>query len=346
MNEYWRNDLNKNAMSGSELMMTELTAHIKDDVDLDKYQFVLSRPELHELDENKIRILWCHDLPEDPQVEGFLKSGGWKRFHRFVFVSNWQAQRFIERYNIPWERTVVMRNAINAIDVDVEEKWNFTDPDQEIRFCYHTTPHRGLGILVPVFEHLCDEFSNIHLDVFSSFNIYGWGDRDEHFKPIFDRIDEHDHMSNLGTLPNDKMQKYLGDNVHVFAYPSIWTETSCRSLIEAMSAGAMCIHPNNGALFETAGQFTFMYHWDDVAERHAGIFHAMMVNAIQLIRSSDDDRKALIMKLGGQKSYADVNYSWEVRKREWVGFLKSIENLPKAIEAPSGDTTFNYEVNY
>ncbi len=341
-NEYWRNEMNQNAMSGSELMMTELESELDSKL-LDNFQIVLSRPELHELRDDKVRILWCHDLAEDPQVENYLANDGWKKFHRFVFVSNWQCQRFIERYNIPWERTVVMRNAIKSIDVDIEKKWKFPEPDQEIRFVYHTTPHRGLGILVPVFEHICEEFGNIHLDVFSSFKIYGWEERDQQFEPIFERIRESQNMTLHDTMPNDQMQRYLAENSHVFAYPSIWTETSCRALIEAMSAGCMCIHPNLGALFETAGQFTFMYHWDDKAERHAGLFHATLVNAIELIRSQDE---ALAMKLSGQKSYADVNYSWEVRKREWEAFLNSIKDLPTEIEETPKGRTFSYEVNY
>lgn len=342
--EYWRNEANKNAMSGSELMMTELEKNLDKDL-LDNFQIVLSRPELHELDENKVRILWCHDLAEDGQVASFLSNEGWRRFHRFVFVSNWQCQRYIERYNIPWERTIVMRNAINPIDVDIEKKWTFPEEDAQINFVYHTTPHRGLHILAPVFAHLCEEFSNIHLDVFSSFKIYGWEQEDQRpeFQQVFDMIKEHDHMTLHETLPNADMQRHLAEKAHVFSYPSTHTETSCRALIEAMSAGCMCIHPNNGALFETAAQFTFMYHYDTNPQRHAGMHFATLTNAIELIRSNDP---ALKMKLSGQKSYADVNYSWDVRKREWEAFLGSIKDLPREIEEANAGTTFSYEVNY
>jgi glycosyltransferase involved in cell wall biosynthesis len=343
-NEYWRNEMNQNAMSGSEMMMTELEQNVDSEL-LSNFQIVLSRPELHDLDETKIRILWCHDLPEDPQVASYLQNGGWSRFHRYVFVSNWQAQRFIERYGIPWNRTIVLSNAINPIDVGVEDKWSLTE-DDTIRFVYHTTPHRGLGILVPVFEHIAEQIPNIHLDVFSSFSVYGWQERDEQFKPIFDRIEESEYMTYHGGQPNDVVRRFLRDEAHVFAYPNIWPETSCRALIEAMSAGCVCVHPNYGALFETAGKFTFMYHFDNEAERHAGVHHQAIVNSIGMIRSEDID--ALKMKLSGQKSYADVNYSWEIRQHEWTAFLQNLlqQDLPREIETASSGEVFSYEVNY
>ena len=343
-NEKWRNVMNQNAMSGSELMMTELEAHEGVASLLDDFQIVLSRPELHELDETKIRILWCHDLPEDPQVAEFLKDGGWARFHRYVFVSNWQCQRFIERYGIPWERTIVMRNAIHPIEPTLEDKWSVAR-DDKIRFVYHTTPHRGLGIMVPVFEHICETHENIHLDVFSSFSVYGWEERDDQFKPLFARIEEHEHMTYHGGQSNEVVREFLRDEAHVFAYPNMWPETSCRALMEAMSAGCMCIHPNNAALFETAGQFTFMYHYDDNAQRHAGAFHQAVVNAIDTIRSDDFD--ALLMKLSGQMSYADVNYNWALREHEWIAFLTHLKNqdLPRAIEQAKTGEVFSYEVN-
>jgi hypothetical protein len=38
---------------------------------------------------------------------------------------------------------------------------------ERIKLIYHTTPHRGLQILVPVFEKLCEWHDDIELDVFS-----------------------------------------------------------------------------------------------------------------------------------------------------------------------------------
>jgi hypothetical protein len=54
---------------------------------------------LFDIDETKIRILWQHDLPGDPESE-HLKNGGHDRFHKIVFVSNWQMQQYINHYMV------------------------------------------------------------------------------------------------------------------------------------------------------------------------------------------------------------------------------------------------------
>src|SRR6185436_14024378 len=146
---------------------------------------------------------------------------------------------------------IVLYNAIEPIPL-VEK------PPDTINFVYHTTPHRGLEILVPVFENIVREFPNVHLDVFSSFAAYGWNERDKPYEPLFAKIAEHPNMTYHGYQPNDVVREYL-QRAHYFAYPNTWLETSCIALMEAMSAGCVCLHPNAGALPETSGGLTRMY---------------------------------------------------------------------------------------
>ena len=94
-------------------------------------------------------------------------------------------------------------------------------------------------------------YDNVHLDVFSSFNAYGWAERDEPYQELFDKIEAHPQMTYHGFKPNNIVRNAL-QKAHIFAYPSIWMETSCIALMEAMSAGLMCVHPNLAALPETA----------------------------------------------------------------------------------------------
>jgi len=341
--EYWRNDMNANAISGSELMMKNLEKSLGSEF-LKDFHFTLSR-QRGELPEDKFRIFYAHDLPTDPESVKALDCGNWRNFHKIVFVSNWQQQHFIEKFQIPWSRTIVMPNAIKEIDVDLTEKFEL--PKNKVKFIYHTTPHRGLGILVPVFQKLAEEFPNkVHLDVYSSFKIYGWEDRDKQFEPLYNTIREHKDMTYLGTVSNDKVRKALA-KADIFAYPSVWTETSCLSLIEAMSAGCLCIHPNLGALYETAGNWTFMYPFQEDPNIHASHFYEMLAHGTKLLLKMP---KSLKLKLMGQKSYTDVTYSWEVRSVAWKGMLDSLRSLPRGFETsmPPDDKpegTFNYTVD-
>lgn len=318
----WRTEENINANGGTELMMDALYRNVDNDL-LDKFQIIPSR--VRELDPTKVRVLWCHDLAGDPE-SNHLANGGWSRFHKIVFVSHWQQQQYINHYQIPWDRTIVMHNAIDPI---VREQ---TDKKDTIDIVYHTTPHRGLEIVVPVFAKLYEKHKDIKLHVFSSFKIYGWEQRDQPYQPLFDDISKHPAMVYHGTVSNPEIKRQLA-TMDIFAYPSIWQETSCISLIEAMSARLMCVHPNFGALYETAANWTQMYNWSDDVNRHANMFAAVLDNAIDAVRSN---HPSLAIKLDNQKSYCDLFYNWQIRKLQWTELLNSLKDSPTEIEQPSG----------
>ena len=220
-----RNETNANAMGGSEIIATKLAERINPEL-LKEFQIVNSR--VRDLDETKVRILLLHDLPGDPESE-FLKNGGYNKFHKLVFVSNWQMQEYIKYYNIPWSKCVVIQNFIDPIE---EHK----KPDDVIRLGYWSTPHRGLNILVPVFEKLCEKYDNLELDVYSSFKIYGWEERNAQYEKLFDRCRNHPKINYHGSVDNQTIREKV-KGMHILAYPSIWQETSCIVLMEAMAAG-------------------------------------------------------------------------------------------------------------
>lgn len=302
-----RNETNENAMGGTELMAHRLYDSFPPE-QFEEFQIIFSR--VRELDESKCRILCLHDLPGDPESDAALKDGGWKRFQRLVFVSNWQMQNYQMHYQIPASKCLVMANAIEPIEP--HEK-----PDGTIRLGYWSTPHRGLNILVPVFEALADKFDNIELDVFSSFSLYGWDQRDDIYEPVFNRCKDHSRINYHGAVDNNTLRQHL-KQIHILAYPNIWVETSCLVLMEAMSAGILAVHPNLGALFETAANWTNMYQFHEDQQKHAGMFYGMMEEAIQQL--NDPSTKA---RLSVQKTYADVFYSWPVRRLHWENFLNS-----------------------
>ena len=156
---------------------------------------------------------------------------------------------------VPYSESVVIKNAIDPIE-------HHEKPKDKINLIYHTTPHRGLDILYAVYEQLAKNRDDIHLDVYSSFNVYGWPQRDVEFKPLFDKLEAHPNITYHGAVPNSEVREAL-KKAHIFAYPCTWVETSCISAIEAMSAGCAVVCPNLGALPETTSNFGIMYPFDE-----------------------------------------------------------------------------------
>jgi glycosyltransferase involved in cell wall biosynthesis len=306
-----RNDLNKNARGGTELMQERLHSSIDPDL-LSKFQIIPSR--VRELEDDKKKILWLHDLPNDPESAHLSESKSRERFDKIVCVSDWQMQLYNLISNVPYSDCIVIKNAIDPIPVKVKE-YNGT-----INLIYHTTPHRGLEILVPVFEELCKLHDNIHLDVYSSFEIYGWKDRDVQYQELFDRCRAHEKISYHGSVSNEEIREALVRS-HIFAYPSIWPETSCLAVIEAMSAKNIVVCPNYAALPETCSNFAMMYPYTENKNAHAVQFAHTLNNAIESIKNNID---GLDPYLDFQKQFFDYFYSWSKRKLEWENLLNSI----------------------
>lgn len=257
-------EVSGNSRGGTEMMRTRVLENTRHDL-LKNVAIHFSRP--RQMYDDVKNILYAHDLAEDPEMN-ILTNGGWQQFDRLVFVSAWQRDQYITRYDIPYSKCTVIHNAIEK---------EYSAPEKEydtIRFVYHTTPHRGLELLVPIFDALSNDYDNIHLDVYSSFGIYGWEQRDAPYEGLFTNIKTHSKMTYHGVQPNDVVLEAL-DNAHIFLYPNIWKETSCIAMIEAIRSGVLCIHPNHGALTETAGNATVMYDYTEDTRYHANYAYSV-----------------------------------------------------------------------
>jgi glycosyltransferase involved in cell wall biosynthesis len=308
--EFVRNELSKNAMGGTELMALRMVRDIDPEL-LKNFQIIHSR--VRELRPDLKKILVFHDLPNDPEVQKFANNTEYcDQFDKLVFVSDWQLQYYNLTLGIPYSKSIVIHNGVEEFPIR-----NKRDPLDKIRIIYHTTPHRGLEFLVPVFEELCKYHNDIELDIYSSFNIYGWGERDKQYQELFDRCTNNPRIINFGYKPNIVVRHAL-ERADIFAYPSIWPETSCIAAIEALMAGVSVVCPNYAALPETCANFAHMYQWSEDKQEHATRFLHVLHNTINLIRDNPELDKEF------QQIYHNKVHSWNVQKQRWEQLLKSL----------------------
>ena len=290
-------------MGGTELMQKRLHESIPASI-LNNFQIIPSR--LRKLEAGKKHIYWVHDLATDPEVK-HLEKGGWKKFDKIVFVSHWQQQQYHDILGVPFSAGTVIKNAIEPIETHDK-------PGDVIRLVYFSTPHRGLDILVQVFQELSKKYDNIELDVISSFELYGWKERDKPFELLINYCKKHPKINYYGSMPNDQLREHL-KKCHIFAYPSTWVETSCLCLIEAMSAGLTCVHSSLGALPETSMHLTMQYDYHEDKEKHAQIFYSNLKNAIDMYRSKNV--QSVIENVNRLKMVSDSVFNWDARSKEW-----------------------------
>ena len=186
--------------------------HIQDILEVysDKFNVITNIFEQKDtIDTKKSNIYWCHDNEGDPLYQNI------KREDIFVFVTEYQKKNFIEYYSLDSSRCHVIKNAI--IPIEKHKK-----PNDICRLIYMSTPHRGLDILVTVFEKLVPILKrnniNVHLDIYSSFERCGRKDLDdsEYFKSLYEKIINHENMTYHGSVNHHKIIEAL-KKTHIFA---------------------------------------------------------------------------------------------------------------------------------
>ena len=313
------NEMNKNANGGTEITTRQLF-NLLDPSDLEGVQIISSR--VRELDPDKLRIYHLHDLPNDPEASHLREAASRDRFDRIVFSSNWQYQQFRTELRMPFS------DQCRVIETGVEPMaWTEkSDPrTTPIRLLYTSTPHRGLELLVPVFEELHELFPFIELDVYSSFKLYGWDAQDKLYEPLYERCKAHPAIRYHGAVDQATVRKAYQD-AHIFAYPSIWPETSCRCLIEAMMAGCLCVHPNYAALPDTSSGMTDWYDGDDNKDRHARRFAEAMAQIINILRTTDVwDSTGLTNRRKLAHTIATTRFGWPTVIRKWKNLIAELK---------------------
>lgn len=307
------NELNKESNGGTELTTRGLFNRLTRD-ELDGVQIITAR--VRDVDPDRIKIYHLHDLAGDPEASHLQDPTSRARFDKLVFSSNWQYQQYRDYLGVPYShQSCVIETGVEPIPL-------VDKPKDKIRLIYTSTPHRGLEILVPVFIALADKYPNIELDVYSSFGIYGsaWEERDKQYEPLFEACRNHPQINYHGWADQETVRAAY-QRAHIFAYPCIWPETSCRSLIEAMSAGCLAVHPNFSALADTSGGLTVQYDGDhENMNLHANIFAHTLMYAIENVQNND-----LTNLLTFIKTYADTRFSWDSIMPKWKGLIASLK---------------------
>lgn len=257
---------------------------------------------------NKKQILWVHDHHLDEHTP--ILSYNWDHY---VFVSSWQRDQFVGRYQIPYSKISVIENVIDFIP----QKTN--KPKESINLVYSSVPDRGLDILYDVFCKLDKEIDNLFLTIYSSFQLYGWSDFDKSFLTLFEKLSNHKKINFKRFV--DSHDAVLGSkyNSHLFVYPCTWWENSCISLIESIACGCICIHPNIGALPETSAGRSITYDFTENKDEH--------------VQRCYDITRSTILKLQNNEEILPNNYQLVLYKHtlshfknKWIDLLNSINN--------------------
>ena len=306
--------LNNACFGGSENQLRLLLKYLPDE-EFKNINLVLNNTDLKLLENDKINILWMQHFVNQEEAKNLGSKTYVDKLDFIVFNSHWNFEKFVYQFKVPENKCVVIKNAIEKIEY--EEK-----PKDKINLIYHTTPWRGLALLLKVFNNL--NIENVELNVCSSTTIYGKKFHDIYGKKYEDLFNECQNTKNvnyLGFLPNEKIIKLL-KKIHIYSYPSIWAETSCISAIESMGAGCEVVTTNLGALYETCSPFGTFVGFDRNFNNLEKKYSKLLYKTIKNYWSDKNQEK---LKL--QRETINSTYSWDLRSNEWKNLFDEARGL-------------------
>lgn len=265
------------------------------------------------------KMVYWNQLSFDQNAVQFLREKqNVDRIDHFIFVSNWQAEQFRKIFNIPGEKTSVIKNAC----IGIKPKQSIINK-KKIKICYTSTPWRGLDVLLRSWEILNPE--NCELHIFSSCKIYGkdFASEDTKYEFLYDWCKRLPNVVYRGSIPNEELRKELPE-FDILAYPNTFEETSCIAVIESLSTGLRVITSALGALPETCEGWARMYSYVDDREKHAQVFAQVLSEEIELFKSGKLNEHLLLQS----KVYGD-KWHWNERIKDWEYLLKKINPLSK-----------------
>ena len=266
---------------------------------------------------DQVNVVWQHLSYDQPNVQYMRDRKFVDSVDYFLYVSHWQYNKFREHYQIPEYKSFIIKNATPKFEVKPKVM------DGKIKLLYSSTPWRGLAILIKAIDILNKTRDDFELDIYSSTRIYGdMFEQSEKgkFDTLFDKCKNTANVNFRGYGLNEQVRQALQDT-HIYVYPSIFEETSCLAVIEAMSAGCHVVTTNYGALPETCGEFATMIEFDssvsNLIERYADTLNSVLDNYKNNLYKED---------LELQIKYYEKYYSWNTRIEEWKNFLNYARN--------------------
>ena len=290
---------------GTELTLQGLRRHLGPV--LEHFNILLNNPAANDADTRPV-ICWCHN-DIDIAHPAFIDATSVGRVAKFVFVSDWLRQRYIERFSLPSDKCFVIHNAIEPDEPGAQ--WTAIRP-WRLRFAFTSAPYRGLGNLIRAWKKL-DLDAELH--IWSGVRLWAGNHSDVGFRELFALASDTRNVIFHGIAPNETIREALRD-MHFLLMPSDFQETFCIAAVEALAAGCRVIAPSIGALPEVVGGNACLYEHPGNEDRHIEVFCQTVQMAIDNPWGGDNEARSR------QIAFVRDNYSWPVISGQWKLLLQ------------------------
>ena len=272
--------------------------------------------------ENVKILLWCQHSYDQPAIESLHSNKIKELWDGYIFVSNWQREKFCSVFSLKKNKTFIIKNAISPLIYNLFDKKESISQSkkQEDTIFYSSTPFRGLDILIDVFPSIKIKLPNVKLKVFSCLKTYQVDNKDDNYHYLYKKCDEMNGVEYIGSLSQSELAPNL-KKASILAYPNSFEETSCISVMEALASGCGVVTSELGALPETCSGFASLVKGNPGSDEYKKKFIYEIEKMYKIFK---DDDIVLEKKLRIQRDYFLLNNNWERRANELIELISCL----------------------
>jgi glycosyltransferase involved in cell wall biosynthesis len=270
---------------------------------------------------NRPMVLWVGHAHDQPAIKGLESSRERKAWSGFAFVSRWQLEKFVEDFWVPAEKSRVMRNAVSPGFAELAPPAPWYRRGDPPVLVYTSQPYRGLEILLDAFPAIRAAIPETRLRVFSGFaSTYNTPLAEDPHRALYQRSTETEGVEYVGVIAQPQLAREIA-TAAALAYPSVFHETSCIAVLEAMAAGLTICTTSFGALPETTAGFAHLIEASRDRAKLTRDFAASVIAALSECRARPD---AALARRAAQMAFVRDNYAWPKHAIEWEAWLTEL----------------------
>lgn len=259
-------------------------------------------------------VLWSQHATDQAAVKDLVGIDERLAWNGFFLVSQWQADTYADKFGIRRERITVLRNAVSPPFQALERRRPpFFRTGEPPVLAYTSTPFRGLVALLTAFPAIRAAVPDCRLRIYSSMGVYQLTGAADDFQILYELTRALPGADYVGSLPQAALADALAE-ADILAYPNVFAETSCISVMEAMAAGCLVLTTKLGALPETTAGFAVLMDAPKDVVVLAREFAKALVGVIQAARERPDHFEDTLRR---QQAHARAAYNWSTRAQEW-----------------------------
>lgn len=254
------------------------------------------------------KILWSGDAFDQPSNDIFYDEKIVKSMDAFVFKSNWQQEKILEKYfKIKSDKTQVIYNGYKSEFYSQ----NGILPNPK-RFIYASIWYRGMKNFINIWPEILKKIPDAEIHVFGKASLYSEHNDDQGYYEIAEELIKLPGMILREPVP----QKILAQEIKkawLMLYPNTgFVESSCGSALQSIASGTPVIATKRAGLVETIGKAGVLI--DSNEENWEKKF-------VKATVEMDSKKRKDLTDCGYQTT---KNQTWNHKAREWEGFLKSL----------------------